>query len=527
MDSFVLSETFKYLYLLFSKPNELPINIADYVFTTEAHLLPLSLARMTGNVSVPSSDMLDGDLDSSAHDTEFFRSCPNAHYIYPGKQQFAENIRKPLKNYVDSFCPNRQRPSTLDRKLLASDFQVSNAGHIKTLRDMGINLLGLSDGRIQLVHTSANAKTREDAEEGLLFMQEMVELSKLQQDQPDHPPKAVIYAVEEIDYSCIENLKRISEDLLKSGDFPRCEEISPSISVKTLTAGPAQFGLQLKDGITVEGKLVIASPFRACTELENEVKGKIVLLERGDCLFVDKARIIQKLGAIGGVVVDNSPMMTSYEGDSSPPPLFAMSGDDSSDDVTIPMVFLFRDAGQELLKAHGLSKGGLTVLLSDHPKSQENDNSILTVDSSYKTDKVTVEALLAAKSKARIKGEETDNLITLVGEDEATSRGEDEITSRGEDETTTRGEDETTTRGEDETTTRGEDEAKSRGEDLPASNSDSVLLSGEGDVLASATSEELIISLKKYLEMSSGREEQENGLWLISRIQVSKHLFLF
>ena len=35
MDSFVLSETFKYLYLLFSEPGELPIDIADFVFTTE------------------------------------------------------------------------------------------------------------------------------------------------------------------------------------------------------------------------------------------------------------------------------------------------------------------------------------------------------------------------------------------------------------------------------------------------------------------------------------------------------------
>ena len=44
MDSFVLSETFKYLYLLFSEDEDLILNVDDYIFTTEAHLLPLSLS---------------------------------------------------------------------------------------------------------------------------------------------------------------------------------------------------------------------------------------------------------------------------------------------------------------------------------------------------------------------------------------------------------------------------------------------------------------------------------------------------
>ena len=46
MDSFVLAETFKYLYLLFAEEEELVIPIDDYVFTTEAHLLSLSLSRV-------------------------------------------------------------------------------------------------------------------------------------------------------------------------------------------------------------------------------------------------------------------------------------------------------------------------------------------------------------------------------------------------------------------------------------------------------------------------------------------------
>jgi len=41
MDSFVLAETFKYLYLLFDSIPHRYIDIDQFIFTTEAHLLPL------------------------------------------------------------------------------------------------------------------------------------------------------------------------------------------------------------------------------------------------------------------------------------------------------------------------------------------------------------------------------------------------------------------------------------------------------------------------------------------------------
>ena len=50
MDSFVLAETFKYLFLLFAEDEDLILPLDDFVFTTEAHLLPLSLGRMERQV---------------------------------------------------------------------------------------------------------------------------------------------------------------------------------------------------------------------------------------------------------------------------------------------------------------------------------------------------------------------------------------------------------------------------------------------------------------------------------------------
>lgn len=55
MDSFVLSETFKYLYLIFAEPSEIDLDLDLFIFTTEAHLLPLSLGQL-GNITRTNGD---------------------------------------------------------------------------------------------------------------------------------------------------------------------------------------------------------------------------------------------------------------------------------------------------------------------------------------------------------------------------------------------------------------------------------------------------------------------------------------
>jgi hypothetical protein len=49
MDSFVLAETFKYLYLLFDSLPHRYIDIDQFIFTTEAHLLPLDFLLFSIN----------------------------------------------------------------------------------------------------------------------------------------------------------------------------------------------------------------------------------------------------------------------------------------------------------------------------------------------------------------------------------------------------------------------------------------------------------------------------------------------
>ena len=333
MDSFVLAETFKYLYLLFAEERDLIVDLDDFVFTTEAHLLPLSLARLSNMTAVPwrGKNNSHNDVDE---DVDFARSCPSPEYFFPSSKsnnnnnnpdldssvvmddnssnviKFARKVRSPLANVVRDKCPARK--AEFKRKLYASEFQTGNPQHLQMVKDMGISIISLPDGRVQLLHTLANAKSPEDGEEGLMFMQEMVELSKQTGDAgQETPPKLV------------------------------------SFDNEHLFAGPAQFGRQLEKGFRVQGQIILSDPISACqVPIKNGglLFGKVVVIRRGECMFVEKARTLQAMGALGGIVLDNSEDSSSRES-----PLFAMSGD-GNDDVSIPMVFLFKKEGERLLK---------------------------------------------------------------------------------------------------------------------------------------------------------------------------------
>lgn len=108
MDSFVLSETFKYLFLMFADPSELVLDLDNFIFTTEAHLLPLSLGQLTN----ATAELNDPD---EAPALDYMRSCPSPNKLFP------ESVRRPLRDLVTGVCP--RVPHT--RHLRAHEFQVS------------------------------------------------------------------------------------------------------------------------------------------------------------------------------------------------------------------------------------------------------------------------------------------------------------------------------------------------------------------------------------------------------------------
>jgi mannosidase alpha-like ER degradation enhancer 3 len=105
MDSFVLTETFKYLFLLFSTEAELYLDMGQFVLTTEAHLLPLTLARLSNATAVPVHETFEEEEDEAV---EQELACPSALYLFPGQEgpgAGPASIRAPLDRIVEETCP--------------------------------------------------------------------------------------------------------------------------------------------------------------------------------------------------------------------------------------------------------------------------------------------------------------------------------------------------------------------------------------------------------------------------------------
>ncbi|XP_022060702.1 ER degradation-enhancing alpha-mannosidase-like protein 3 isoform X2 [Acanthochromis polyacanthus] len=341
MDSFFLAEMFKYLFLLFAEADDLPFDVEDYVFTTEAHLLPLSLSTAPHSSSIPSNKTVlqsEEELD----DSNFDWTCPNTRLLFPDPA-FPRNLREPIRSAVDKSCPRPapyKEPGMGRPPLRAQDFMANNPEHLELLRRMGVSLIHLKDGRVQLVQHATQAVSAVAAEDGVRFMQEMMELSS-QQQKEQLPPRAI--------------------QIVSHPFFGRV----------VLTAGPAQFGTDLSKSSTgVRGFVTVAEPYSGCTEITNAeyIQGHIALLQRGQCMFAEKARHIQKAGAIGGIVIDDN------EGSSSDTaPLFQMAGDGrNTDDVTLPLLFLFHKEGNILLEALKEYRE-VEVLLSDKARDRGVD----------------------------------------------------------------------------------------------------------------------------------------------------------
>ncbi|XP_067825713.1 ER degradation-enhancing alpha-mannosidase-like protein 3 [Heptranchias perlo] len=340
MDSFFLAEMFKYLYLLFAEKSELPFNIDDYVFTTEAHLLPLTLATVcqTCSKNITSMELENKEGGILSH------TCPSAQTLFPNNPSYARKIRETYRDIVPDAdtrtsaerekCMEPSRPTVLP-SYQSKDFVASGMEHVEILKQMGFTVVSTNDGRIQLTHTPDQAESSQNGQHGLKFIAEIIELAQAQTKA-----EMTSFAVQIIS--------------------------PPFLGQVVLAAGPAHFGMDLtKQEHGVKGSLTKAIPYTACLDVTNsdEVHGKIVLAQRGDCMFANKARNLQTAGATGAVIIDN------VEGSSSDAsPVFQMAGDgENTSDITIPLLFLFHKEGTILLDALNENQN-VDVLLLDKSK---------------------------------------------------------------------------------------------------------------------------------------------------------------
>ncbi|XP_020493755.2 ER degradation-enhancing alpha-mannosidase-like protein 3 isoform X1 [Labrus bergylta] len=314
MDSFFLAEMFKYLYLLFSEKTELPIDIDDYIFTTEAHLLPVSLSTTKppcpGNDTVRDLTLsLTQETDPVSHEEDLFtHSCPSLETLFPNNPSFAKTIRdsyKYLTGVGRAFHPLPVREIELP-------LHDNGMEPVEFLKSMGISLTPLNE-------VMAGEGRRQKDRKGVYRVKLVAELSQTQEEEEVLPHVVQL--------------------------------ISPPYLGRTvLTAGPAKFGLDLtKQEHGVKGSIVKASPYTACGPIDNaqELEGHIALALRGDCMFAAKARRLQEAGAIGVIFIDHREGSNSKE-----TPLFQMVGDgDSTEDINLPLVFVFSREGAVLTAA--------------------------------------------------------------------------------------------------------------------------------------------------------------------------------
>jgi len=136
-----------------------------------------------------------------------------------------------------------------------------------------------------------------------------------------------------------ENTTRRAARVLKGKivvEISEPEKLAGAYDVGTASFGPTPN----KTGVSGELALVddgSATPTFACQPILNgdDIAGKIAVIDRGDCFFVDKVKNAQNVGAVGVIIVHN---------ESGPPP--GLGGSDDS--IVIPSVRVGKKDGKKI-----------------------------------------------------------------------------------------------------------------------------------------------------------------------------------
>ena len=296
MDSFVLAETLKYLYLLFSEESQLPFNMDEFIFTTEAHLLPLSL-----------STLREGQGLSQA-------TCPHELASLKFYKQLITAQQAETRDEISPVqCSTDQRKES--SALSPRELDLSSEVHRERLTQMGISIQQQDGGNLQLVYNPANAHSPQLGAEGSQLMQEMIKLAEIGKGE---------------DGAALNSNVNFRSVIFNEG----------SDTEWVCLAGAALFGRSLAAGSFVEGPLALASPLRGCDESAVALAGRIALVERGGCLFQEKTMTVQNAGAIAAIIYD--------EGSGEGSKLITMSGEPGEDleKLRIPAVFIGASEGR-------------------------------------------------------------------------------------------------------------------------------------------------------------------------------------
>lgn len=141
----------------------------------------------------------------------------------------------------------------------------------------------------------------------------------------------------------LQELQAITSRANKAFREPLFIKFDDGKSTMLIPAGGAVFGPNLDlQRMVFGGVAELVQPTHACIPINNNIQGKVAVVMRGNCIFVDKVRIAQNAGAVAVIIIDITPSED----------LISMSGD-GTDDVRIPSAFVRQLDGHKLLKMMG------------------------------------------------------------------------------------------------------------------------------------------------------------------------------
>ncbi|PVF93371.1 hypothetical protein CPB86DRAFT_715665 [Serendipita vermifera] len=342
MESFVLSETLKYLYLLFDENNPLATSDSNIVFTTEGHILtlnsthirPMSPTRRSSrqyeNLTCPAIEepaiypgglrppplshgirsRVDYDFartltglprDGDAAKQDAFWSTPYGTCEKPKVELFSYEF---LLNRSGFQSKEDTEVASLKKKL------VPWRGGVLVMETMGLRVAVRSrfDGRgydiTKIGHLQVRQGEKVFFNDTLLFGVDAAEAPTSQTRAPSiplnfrtiRPSNPTVYDTVEKP----EDLVQVTSEFIVEAstaefgiDIDKARWISPEETSTT------SFGLAGADLIRIPENPLGCSPY---DQRLHNVTNKMIYVERGECLFIEKLAHARKAGAMGVIV---------------------------------------------------------------------------------------------------------------------------------------------------------------------------------------------------------------------------------
>ncbi|XP_072966175.1 signal peptide peptidase-like 2 [Typha angustifolia] len=160
-----------------------------------------------------------------------------------------------------------------------------------------------------------------------------------------------------------------------SPKFPGCSNDFQRVKIRNWVNGvekssivgiTARFGAVLPSNASenLKKQAVLANPISCCTNSSSKLSGSIVLAKRGDCTYIDKAKIAQSRSAAGLLLINDEEELSKM----------VCMQNDSALSIKIPVVMMPTLEGEKIKKS--LETGGRVDILLYSPNEKDVDFSV-------------------------------------------------------------------------------------------------------------------------------------------------------